>query len=990
MTTEFPLAIIGMACRLPGANNLEEYWQLLVTGGSAIGEYPPERLNQTLYYAPRKGIRGKTYSKKGALPEYPPLDKKLYPLSDEIIQVSDAGHLAIFQVAADACRNAGLNPFNLPQRNVGVYLGHTVGGQIGPDLSVASCIEQTIQYLREIDDFKHLAGHQADAIIKEIVETTRGSLPTRAPDGSPIVEPHMAAFIISKAFGLNGPSIVLDAACASSLQSLAIASRSLRLGRIEMAIVGGASYCHTDSLILFSQAQSISAECSCPFDAQADGLVGGEGFVALVVKALDRALADGDPIHAVIKGIGISSDGRGKSLWAPRKEGQMEAIWRAYAGGVDIGRLQYIETHATSTKVGDATEMAALAGALEGRLPKGAKIPIGSVKANIGHTLETAGVAGLVKTVLAMHHGVIPRQINLKQLNPQVDWDKMPFFVPTTNLQWPVHADGHPRRAAINAFGIGGLNVHVVVDEFCKPAPIAAPLSAPAIARPAETQDLDAVAIIGMGCIFPGARTLEAFWDLLTSGRDPKCEVPANRWDSKLLCDPGSGQPGCSPAKLGGFITDFEYDWRRHKIPPLQIARANPLQFMILDAADAAFRDAGYDKKPYDNRHVGVVIGTMFKDDFSNDLQMGLRLPTVCHTIGEMLRRRGIPENKIESIGETFTNVVLKQMPAMLDDTGGFTPSTLASRITKTFDLMGGAMALDVGDCSSLAALGCSVDLLLSNTCDMVVCAGGQRSMGFPTYEKMNNLGRLTAKKAKSPFDADADGCVPGEGVGVVILKRLSDARRDGDSIRGIIRGVGIAFGDVRAQTSNLAAHRALEIAGAKPNEFALLETSSSCVRDEFKADVQALLDIFTDEKPISPVLLDSVVPQIGHTQGASGMASLIKAALEIEHCKVPGAFGLDRPDQMLAAHSDLVQVARKAASLTANNHDGRMLAGVTGSAEIGSVYRSAGPAYHVVLERGSKVPIPATSGPPAAAKQPAAKWRIVRFGGESLEQLEP
>jgi acyl transferase domain-containing protein/NAD(P)-dependent dehydrogenase (short-subunit alcohol dehydrogenase family)/3-hydroxymyristoyl/3-hydroxydecanoyl-(acyl carrier protein) dehydratase len=988
MTTEFPLAVIGMACRLPGANNLDEFWQLLVTGGSAISDYPPERLDQILYYDPRKGIRGKTYSKKGALPEYPSLDRKLYPLPDEIVRASDSGHLAIFQVAVDACRHAKLDPFNLPSRNVGVYLGHTASGQTGPDLTFTSCIEQTIQYLREIDDFKRLSKHQADAIIKEIVETARGSLLRRALDGSPIVEPHMGSFIISKAFGLNGPSIVLDAACASSLQALAIASRSLRLGRIEMAIVGGASFCNTDSLVLFSQAQSVSSTCSCPFDAQADGLVGGEGFVALVVKALDRAIADGDPIHAVISGIGIASDGRGKSLWAPRKEGQIEAIRRAYSGGLDIGRLQYIEAHATSTKVGDATELAALAGALKGRLPKDAKIPIGSVKANIGHTLETAGVAGFVKTVMAMHQGIIPRQINLNQLSPQVDWEKMPFFVPTENIQWPVHADGHPRRAAVNAFGIGGLNVHVVVDEFHKPAPVAVPVSMPAIACSAETPDTNSVAIIGMGCVFPGARTLEAFWDLLASGRDPKCEVPDNRWDGKLLFDAGSGRSGRGPTNMGGFITDFEYDWRRHKIPPLQISRANPLQFMILDAADAAFRDAGYDKKPYDNRHVGVVVGTMFEDEFYDELRMGLRLPEIRLTIGNVLRRRGVPENNIEPISEAFAKIVLERMPAMLDDTGSFTPSTLASRITKTFDLMGGAMTLDVGHCSSLAALGCSVDLLLSNTCDMVVCAGGQRSMGLRTYEKMNNLGCLTAKTAKSPFDADADGCVPGEGVGVVILKRLTDARRDGDQVHGIIRSVGISFGDVRSQATHLAARRAFEIAGVKPNEIALLEMSSNCTQNEGKAEVQSLVDIFAGEKPISPVMLDSVAPQIGHTQGASGMASLIKAALAIEHCMVPGAFGLDRPDRIIAAHSDNVQVARKASSLTANNLDGRVLAGVTGSAGIGSVYGSAGPAYHVVIERGSKVPLPATSGAVDTAKQPTAKWRIVRFGGESLEHV--
>ena len=161
-----------------------------------------------------------------------------------------------------------------------------------------------------------------------------------------------------------------------------------------MAVVGGASYCKSDTLVLFSHAQSLSAQGSRPFDADADGLILAEGYVALVVKTVARALADGDTIQAVIRGIGMSTDGRGKSLWAPRKEGQMLAIQRAYEPDIDVARLQYLEAHATSTQIGDATELQALAEALSGRLPPGHKIPIGSVKANVGHTLEAAGTDG--------------------------------------------------------------------------------------------------------------------------------------------------------------------------------------------------------------------------------------------------------------------------------------------------------------------------------------------------------------------------------------------------------------------------------------------------------------------------------------------------------------------------------------------------------------------------------------------------------------------
>src|SRR5262249_2177609 len=158
-----------------------------------------------------------------------------------------------------------------------------------------------------------------------------------------------------------------------------------------------------------------------PFDADADGLIVAEGFVVIAVKTLARAVADGDRIQAVIRGIGMATDGRGKSLWAPRKEGQILAIHRAYEPDLDASALDYIEAHATSTQIGDATELHALAEALAGRLPPGKKIPIGSVKANIGHTLEAAGLSGLVKTVLAINHGVIPPAVNCQRLNPEIN-----------------------------------------------------------------------------------------------------------------------------------------------------------------------------------------------------------------------------------------------------------------------------------------------------------------------------------------------------------------------------------------------------------------------------------------------------------------------------------------------------------------------------------------------------------------------------------------
>ena len=209
-------------------------------------------------------------------------------------------------------------------------------------------------------------------------------------------------------------------------------------------------------------------------------------------------------------------------------------------------------------------------------------------------------MTSLLKTVLAIQHATIPPQINIKKLNEKIDWDDVPFYVPQTITDWPAPAPGSPRRAAVNAFGIGGLNVHIVLDEHLPEA------SRKLIAQPSgqpEATDVEntgvaneGIAIIGMGAVLPGARTIDALWDVIHSGEDQKSTVPPERWDPRYGHEPNSNELWRVPNKVGGFISDFEYDWKRHKVPPKQIASADPLQFMLLDAADQALKNAGFDK----------------------------------------------------------------------------------------------------------------------------------------------------------------------------------------------------------------------------------------------------------------------------------------------------------------------------------------------------------------------------------------------------------
>jgi len=962
-----PIAIVGMACRLPGASNLDEFWDLIVSGGDATAELPPDVLDRDLYYDPRRGMRNKTYSTAGGLAPRIPFDNSRCKIDPEFLPNCDPAHLNACEVAYDAICDAGYDPHNMPSVRSGVYFGHTGGSPKAGDIAYSSYIEETTRFLHNLDSLKGLKAEEIDAIAGKMTREVRERCDHRAETPYYVCSPINAPQVIASVFGLDGPCVVVDAACASSLQALALGVRALQLGETEMVIAGGASYCKSDSLVLFSAAQSVSSDKSCPFDDGASGLITAEGYVVFALKTLSQAIADGDRVRCVIKGIGMSADGRGKSLWAPRKEGQAIAMQRAYPEPYQPEDVQYIEAHATSTQVGDATELSALADAFPESLADGRKIPLGSVKGNIGHTLETAGVAGLCKTVLAIEHETIPPVANLKTPNSTVPWDKMPFYLPTEPQPWKRTGDGSGRKAAVNSFGIGGLNIHVFLEEFidgqsaraAKPTPI-----------PADSKTKEPVAVIGTGAILPGAKNMDEFWQLLSTGSSAICEVPKTRWDASKWVAKGKNTPFRTPHSIGGFITDYAYDWRRHRVPPKQVANANPLQFMLLDATEQALEQAGLLKNKFDRDRVGVVVGTIFGGDFSNELQAGLRLPEFGRSLRQHLNAHGFSTKQIDDAIAEYEKTLLARMPALHDETGSFTSSTLASRITKTFDLKGGALALDAGEGAGLAAMGACIDVLRTGECDMMICATGQRNMDFFAFESLCGLGLLTEHAGPHAFAADNSGFVPGEGCAVLLLKRLSDAQRDGDNVLAVLHGVGASFDREDAgKTGAQAMQRALKLAGRQPTDINYLEVSGK-YEEVTRAEVESLNQLVENTGSTSPVHLNAVISQIGYLGAAHSVVGVLKAISSITHGKVPVGDVCDTPNPHLP-FTKATQPQKNELKLP--EHE-RPAIGVTCGA-------GSGPAFCAVVE-----PVhdeAASQRAPAQAKSTPSKPHIVRIGAK-------
>jgi len=878
-----PIAIVGMACRLPGGSCIEDFWGFLQAGGNAVGELPADRLDRSLYFDPVRGKRAKTYTTLGGLVSEPQHGNGPSPFTAQELQDFDPCHRNLCEVAVQACLDAGFATDDLSGKQIGVFVGHSGGSPVGTELTVGTLAEEALDFVRDVPEFSSLPSQVQSAVLRQACESFRETRPKRKRGGHPELTADRAAVLISRILKLDGPAMSIDAACASSLVALILGVLAIQRGQVEAAIIGGASWAKSDSLLLFSQAQSSSALASRPFDAAADGLIGSEGYVVLVVKSLAKAMQDGDRIHAVIRGLGISSDGCGRSLWAPRKEGQCAAMERAYGTEIDPASIEYIEAHATSTQVGDATEMEALELFFAKHL-QDVRVPVGSVKSNIGHTLETAGLASLLKVVLALQHGLIPPTVNLKTLNPTIPWERLPFYVPTEAVRWPSRADGAPRRAGINAFGIGGLNVHVILEEtlpssataigrdcfkpqYSEERPRAASVRTSTSKSSTSSRADDSVAVIGRGVILPGARSVDSLRQLLQSGRSHLVDAPSDRWRKQIGVIPGPAQPHQTSSCRGGYLVDYVHDWKQHRIPPKQIQRANPLQFMLLDATTQAFAEAGYDCRPFDKSRTAVVIGSAFGSEFSNQLAIGMRLPELRRALSDSLREHGLPIAACDELMEKYEEYLLKMKPALLDETGSFTTSTLASRIAKTFDLMGGALAIDAADCSSLAALDVARNLLLSGACSQVICGTGHRCLDLMAFEALALQGRLPESLEFTP---DAAGrCFPGEGVAVVWLKRLGDARRDGDRERAIIRSIGAASHPGEAR---LAIESAIRRSGAE---------SSLAMHWEFDGPSNGFSKSGTPlESSSGQTGCPTLASQTGYLQSAHGLVALIAASL--------------------------------------------------------------------------------------------------------------
>jgi acyl transferase domain-containing protein/3-hydroxymyristoyl/3-hydroxydecanoyl-(acyl carrier protein) dehydratase len=862
------VAIVGMAGRFPGSGaDLDLFWENVAAGRDCSREIPAGRWLLPPAECVRPG---------GPHPDAVPHARGYYldpfephldglELPSELVADLDPLFHLVLDVGNRAWRSAKTD--QLDRRRVGVVLGNI-------------CLPTD----RASDLARRFLG---------------GPFGLDAPAVHPLNRfvAGLPAGLLARGLGLGGGTFTLDAACASSLYALKLAADDLLAGRADAVLAGGCN--RSDALYTqmgFAQLRALSASGRCgPFDAAADGLMVGEGAGVFVLKRLSDALAHGDTVHAVLCGWGLSND-LGANLLSPATEGQLRAMRAAYRrAGWRPTDVDLVECHATGTPVGDATEFESLCELWRDAGDRPGRVAIGSVKSSVGHLLTGAGAAAVTKIVLAMARKVRPPQANFAAPHAGLRYDESPFRVLAAAEPWE-ETPGRPRRAAASGFGFGGVNAHLLLEEWvpqeAAPAPgdsaLRAKLRAATqqIERAIGTRSEDPhagepVAVVGMAARLGPWETLREFQEYALGGGRPAPPRPkAGGWAAAGgVCPPGF------------YVEGMEVPLDRFRIPPTELTGMLPQQVLMLQAAAAALDDckgdapAAADGDPA----TGVFVGLGLDLNTTNfHLRWAVRSqrPAVS---GQ--RSEGDPAEAAGRLTSDLWSLTsdAASPPLTADRVMGALGSIAASRIARAFNLGGPSFTVCSEETSAARAVELAVRALRTGEIDRAV-VGGVDLPGDPRAVLSVADGRPFAPDGVAmPFGRHAGGAVPGEGAAAVVLKRLADAERDGDRVYAVIRGVGSASGG-QADTYATSFVRACADAAAEPATIGYLEAAAAGTPGEDGVEADALAAVVAATDRAVPLTVGTAKAQVGHTGFASALAGLVKACLAVYHQVLPPA----------------------------------------------------------------------------------------------------
>lgn len=930
-----PIVIVGISALYPDAHTVDDYWRLLTddaprTPGAA--EPAARRLDDIEVDVARFGI--------------PPAQAR------SIARMQ----LLMLEAARRCLEDAGHPERPLPADRTDVV----VGTCFGLDRQYANALRiEGARYARDLEEVAtgpEFAGTTSLAGTASVAADFRDRLRRRLGASPHDRVGEMASTIparIATACRLRGRTLAVESADATSYLGIAHALDTLRGGLSDAVLVVAGQREEGRFLGQALAGKGLAAEETLPFDADGDGFAVGSGVGGLLLKRLSTARRDGDRVYATILDCALEHDARRGVFRYPTSAGRRrESAAAAYArAGVEPSTVRYVECAGYGVPAETRAELDALA-ALFGPGPGDGDGPVvlGSLRDRLGHTFANAGLAGVSKVALALHHRTLPAQRAVGDGGTPPLTDGTPFRVAGSAEPWPSPPHGTPRRAAVSGASLTGTVCHLILEEHTdvleEPADPAPPstVAGPAVARPAVAEP---IAVVGYGGRFAGAADAEAFWAAMTSGRDLLRPLPETLFDRSLHHSPGRMSLDHSYTDLGAPVTVPDGPPESVRIPPRRWAAMDAAQRLALTVADEMFTRRA--PAPDSLRGTGLVaVGSNLGLTRERRLNAGLCRDELEAAVRETAAFGELAPDDLEAllklVRERYGEPENVCSPSALDGAlAGGVPALIANE----YGLSAVPVAVEAACASSLAALDVAVSRLRSGAADYAVAGGVELPCNPRDMALCSALGLLSHDRI-TPFDTAADGFTPGDGCALFLLKRYSDAVRDGDRIHGLLRGVG-GSNDARsliapdAGGQARAMRQAFEQVDFEPAAVGYLEAHGTGTRVGDRVEIDAAAQVYADPRRERPLDIGSAKSFVGHTFAAAGAAGLLRALLALHAGTVPPNVNLDSVDPGLGLDRIPARVPTEATAW--EREDGRPRRAAVSSFGTGGIN------YHLLVE---------------------------------------
>ncbi len=868
-----PIAVIGLSCLFPEADTPEKFWKNLLQQKNSCTPAKQENLeaDPSRFSADTKGTPDKFYSSRGGYIRDFSMDADGFLLPPETIEKLGATFQWPLHTAREALQDSGYLSNSKVLEKCGVVLGNLSFPTQESNHLILPLYQQILQKL--LQD----ALERPDFNLKSFSSEKDSDWGNSHISGLP-------ASIVSQALGLSATSFALDAACASSLYSVALACNYLHRGKTDLMLAGAVSAADPFFVNMgFSifQAYPEPTENSIPLDNNSGGLYASQGAGMFVLKRLVDAKRDKDRIHAVISGTGLSNDGRGQFVLSPNSKGQLLAFQRAYqSSGVSPQQIDYIECHATGTPLGDKVELDSMEqffAPTDLAEEKKTRPLIGSVKSNLGHMLTAAGMGGMTKVILSLQQGKIPATVGVEEpMNSKNDGVSANQIVLQTT-EWP-HKKSE-RRAAVSAFGFGGTNAHLVFET----ANNKGRKSKPKISNRGKSSQT--MAIVGMEAIFGGCNGLHEFYQTIYDGKQHFRSLPPERWKGI------EKQAVFSELPQGAWLDSFEIDFMRFKLQPNPKEHLIPQQLLVLEVTDRAIKST----KLQEGQNVAVMVAM----ETELEIHRFRGRVNLSSQIEDSLKDAGIvlSDSEHKQLVDAAMNSLSGEVP--INRFTSFIGNIMASRISSLWDFSGPAFTVSAEENSVPRALEIAQMLLDEQSVEAVVItavdlAGSPEQVMLRQRKFPINSGKSTLS-----FDQSVNGWMIGEGAGTVVLKSREDAIKDKEQIFSTVDAVAFSS-DISKASVESAASQAMKNSGLKPDQIGMLEVCGSGREFDDQTEMQGLIKSFSGKS--RTCALGGIKANIGHTFAASGMAGLIKSALCLHHRFIPGVPNWESPKNELSS----------------------------------------------------------------------------------------